>query len=229
MITLTTLSLIFAATPAALAAPGFTVKLYKTQLVSEDGSSVKALANNLIKVNCPNGSALSQFNFARASGKILYKFSCISHKGISQNLISRSNAWTAMGSGLSTIFLDRQNVACPGEYGIKSFVLKYHGNQLSYDYVCVKIDARSCNSKTTPLASNGGKEEVVYLDRQNVQAEKDQFLQQFQLSTRGANYVYNYKTCSINDPPKPAPVLPVPAELRLRNTDNQVGYKRRFR
>jgi hypothetical protein len=226
-ITLTTLSLISAATPSI-----YTMSNHVSQSISMGDNSVLLMASNKLKVECPEGKALASFALKRSGNNFHYNFKCIHNRAIktgANSLISRANAFSAMGSGKSTVFLDRQNVACPGEYGIKSFVLNSSGRTLSYSYVCVKIATRSCLAKESKSESNGGNEELAYLDRQSVAAETNQFLNQFQLHTRGANYVYGYKTCTILDPPTPAPVIAVEPELRITNTDNQRDLKRRFR
>ena len=207
----------------------------KTSEVTSGNSGVLFLANEAIKVQCGPKQVLAGFHLKRhpAGKKMFYEYRCVTNKGITEKVTQHSTDLNSSGKpGKATEFLDRHKLQCPGEYGIQSFILKKNADEskISYDYTCVQITTRSCVEKETGKTGTNDSE-VVYLDRQEVNAEDGEYLSGFGMMVyNGKDYYYKYNTCSIKNPPAPVPKLILDNELRTRNSDNIVSIsKRRLR
>ena len=199
--------------------------LFKTQEVSKGDNNVKNLANKKLEVICSGANqVLSEFQLMTVNGStIKYKYSCLTHSAVVGGLIGGSTSWSATGNDGSTEYLDRQTVSCLGEYGIRSFVMKWENKKIRYDYTCIKVKTRTCTEINTAQTDAGSKNEVVFLDRQNVKANKGEYINSFGMkrAEKNTKYFYKIKSCSIKNPPAPVVNIVVDTELKTKNTDNQ--------
>jgi hypothetical protein len=96
-------------------------------------------------------------------------------------------------------YLDRQDVDCGFNAAIASFKLEYKGDQLRYNYQCVKPISGTlyCETRETP-GNERKRDNVAYLDRHWVDCGPDKVLQQFKLQTwnnGGDKMNYKFKCC----------------------------------
>ncbi|VDI33629.1 uncharacterized protein [Mytilus edulis] len=113
----------------------------------------------------------------------------------------KSTNWNNAGNG-NTVFLDRHRLSC-GARGnvINMFKLERSGsNQVRYKFKCCRHTGAECNIRrvNNGFTSDGGKGEVIYLDRQRVFCNKG-LLNEFKLNrkTGGGSYRYQYKCCNL--------------------------------
>lgn len=136
-----------------------------------------------------------------------YSGNCSSGPGIlsGEALWSRATPWQNNGGDWSTsasIFLDRQNVSCPSDSVLSSFVLQDSWsagappNNVRYLYSCAKSkQPLTCRGVSTPFNDEGGGN-TIFLDRHNVACNANEILQQFHLSRSGQNtFRYDYTCC----------------------------------
>jgi hypothetical protein len=119
------------------------------------------------------------------------------------SISSKNTGFNELGTG-NIIFLDRHNVDC-GSAGINQFKLNRDsgfGGNIRYDYKCISGgNTNSTLSKNTDFNDVGWSNNVVYLDRHNVNCE-DNPISQFKLNrnSSGDKIRYDYKCMYSNKP-----------------------------
>ncbi|XP_063398874.1 uncharacterized protein LOC134683494 [Mytilus trossulus] len=109
--------------------------------------------------------------------------------------------WNDAGKG-NTVYLDRHKVSCGGRGNvINMFKLERAGaNLIRYKYRCCRHFGNACNTRNVnnPFTSDGGKGEVIFLDRQKVSCYEG-LVNGFKLGrNRGHSmYRYTYNCCNL--------------------------------
>ncbi|CAC5354867.1 unnamed protein product [Mytilus coruscus] len=116
----------------------------------------------------------------------------------------KSTNWNDAGKG-DTVYLDRHRLDCEGPGNvINMFKLERSGsnpNQIRYKYKCCRHTGAACDTGRVlnGFTTDGGKGEVIYLDRQRVSCFNG-LLNEFKLSrnTGGGSYRYEYNCCFLH-------------------------------
>jgi hypothetical protein len=154
-------------------------------------------------VACGNQEALQGFRLFRPQGNQLnYKYVCKSRdQSISPNDTYQSNTgWnqTARNKSRSANYLDRHNVQCKAGYALQRFRLGRNGNNINYNFSCVKVDCEAIQTMQTGKSADGGFE-TIYLDRQDVRVKTNEVLTGFKLNSNGG-FWYTVNYCKLRDP-----------------------------
>lgn len=172
------------------------------------------------KVSCPAKQAISYFRLNRQGSNLRYKYACISHAGITDEVRTKYTGWNKHdGTGGSTNYLDRHNVKCDRNWVLQSFKLQTSGSNIRYKYKCVHAPCQDTyTDRDTGRTDAGRKYETYYLDRQEVGAvlgnyHSNQALFGFRLQviykkwyqSGIAEYYYKRSTCTIKNPPPTPP------------------------
>jgi hypothetical protein len=155
------------------------------------------------KVYCNPGEALQGFHFIRKQGTDEFKFdyTCSHNTNILMESYSDTTQWDdTSGDDCNTSnFLDRHRIHCKDEFALSGFQLFYENSKIQYRYECTRIISTECEeaSNTWTDGSNGGS---IFLDRQEVNVKRNQFLTGFRLNVHyrqggGFNLSYSYNFC----------------------------------
>ena len=103
-------------------------------------------------------------------------------------------------SGRGNIFyLDRADVNCGDNEGISQFKLNRSGNNFFYEYACAKSDkiTNECTPKKTDHndVSNNHESSAHFLDRHDMNCEKNNVIRRFKLGRSGNRIYYDYLCC----------------------------------
>ena len=160
---------------------------------NEDGSG-NAIYLDRHKANC-GANGMRSFRLYRPSNsRIAYQYSCAS---TGDSGVSAWNATPANNDGGGhTAYLDRHGINC-GSKPIKAFRLtRPSSSQIAYDYKCGGEDLSNVSDRYTPWDGNGNNRgNLIYLDRQNVACEGNEFLTHARLQTdwNSGKYRYHYR------------------------------------
>lgn len=168
-------------------------------------------------VSCPAKTAIDGFRLIRPSGNTLaYSYSCrMKCSGLKTG--QTYNASTQLNDvdrniNHSANFLDRHYVTCRDGYALQSFQLRTVGGKIKYDYTCT---AALCKARKTMFTNweSGGRNEVIYLDRQTIRMQNHNVITGFKLETHyrgGSHFRYKVDYCELKHPPKvnKAPIIP---------------------
>jgi hypothetical protein len=148
-------------------------KLFYTQKHDWDNGKIWFLDSH--KLNCPLGSAISNFKLTRPSKtQLSYKYECVTNNAISTDatlIISKSTHYDSSHGDYSTNYLDRHHVQCPKNHVLVDFKLVDGGKddkQLQYQFKCSPATVSSCVTKTTKKTNAGSKPQTIYLEKQSV-------------------------------------------------------------
>lgn len=198
----------------------------KTASRGDSGSKVKAIFNH-IKLNCANGVIQGFHLYRPTSSTVGYEYRCLESKAVHlKKTIKMYTDLNEVGQHTKgTEYLDRHDVKCAVGYGIKSFYVQSfsNGNKMRYVYECVEVHSRTCHEHSTSPTHATSDHQLIYLDRQRVQARADDyFLNRFHMRSHNGQYWYEIKSCdAFVEPPKKVEDISLPAELNTRlNVDN---------
>lgn len=154
-------------------------------------------------LSCDEGNAINYFHLERKGNKYRYKYRCCNTQ-LPCNSVKKSTEFDDDGNG-NTIFLDRQNIDCDGQY-INNFKLQRNngGNKVKFTYTCCEMpEEKACVQERTPMNDDGGGN-AIFLDRHEVKCKDNFALSQFKLSRGGGGkkYQYQYTCCQTKAPGK---------------------------
>jgi len=163
-------------------------------------------------VECPANSAIDGFHLIRPSGNTLaYQFSCrtkCSGMKSGQTYTGRTNPNATSGNkNQSANYLDRHHVSCRNGFALKQFKLGRQGNNIFYSYTCTAALCK-VRQRTYTAWQSGGRNEVIYLDRQNIRMQSHTVITGFKLETKytgGTSFRYLVDYCMLKHPAKPKP------------------------
>lgn len=132
------------------------------------------------------------------SGRIVFTRSI---KPAPQKLIPLKGHTVASDQGPSNgqmVYLDRQKVEAPGQFGILTGFGLRRATKTAIDYGFTYVQpenaSKTVNVLTNKYTSDGGGKQTVYLDRQKVMAPDGEFLVWFRLTRSDGKVAYQYGT-----------------------------------
>ena len=172
-------------------------------------------------VACGGQEALQGFKLFRPQGNQLsYEYVCkAKDTSISPNeTYEASTDWnsTNWNKKRSANFLDRHDVQCKKGYALQRFRLGRNGNNINYNFRCVKVNCEENQTFETSKTSDGGFE-TIYLDRQDVRLKTNEVLVGFKLNSKNG-FWYKITYCKLIPsipvvtqlPVNPVPLNPLP-------------------
>ena len=147
-------------------------------------------------VSCPAKTALDGFKLYRPSGSTLaYKFSCRTKcSGIKSGKTYKAKtkpSFISRNKKRSANYLDRHYVRCKVGYALRQFRMGRSGSKIFYNYICTAV---TCKSRPTTFTRwrISGKNQIKYLDRQNVRMQSHHVITGFKLEARN-NKKFRYR------------------------------------
>jgi hypothetical protein len=138
-------------------------------------------------VECPPNSAIDGFHLRRPQSNLLnYVYSCNENNpsiGGKEAIKTTQKDETDINKKESANFLDRHHVDCKNGFALRQFKLMRDGDKIFYSYTCVKAKC-SARQTTHTQWNDGGKNEVIYLDRKLVVMIKGRVITGFKLETK---------------------------------------------
>jgi hypothetical protein len=108
------------------------------------------------------------------------------------------------GNG-NIFFLDRADVKCGDNEAISQFKLNRSGNNLFYEYQCIKSNkiTNKCESKKTDPNEVDvyHTKSAHYLDKHNMRCESNSVIRRFKLERSGNRIYYDYLCCKNTNRP----------------------------
>jgi hypothetical protein len=164
-------------------------------------------------VGCPAKTAIDGFKLFRPTGNTLaYKYSCrerCSGMKTGQTYKASTQLQDVEVNNIKNTahYLDRHTLACKDGYALQSFGLKRFQNKVRYDYTCT---AAVCKARKTMYTKweSGGRNEVIYLDRQTIRMQSHSVITGFKLETHyngGTHYRYKVDYCELKHPARSQP------------------------
>merc|ERR1712010_78710 len=161
-------------------------------------------------VGCPAKTALEGFRLYRPSGnRLAYQYACRTRcKGLKGGKTyvgtTKPNA-TAGDKKHTANYLDRHRLQCRNGYAMRDFKFQRSGgSNIYYRYTCTQASCK-VRQRTYTSWQSGGRNEVIYLDRQHVRMQWHHVITGFKLETHyrgGTHYRYAVDYCIIKHPKK---------------------------
>lgn len=174
----------------------------KTQKQDNGGGQVNYLDRQGVYCGGPRGIIQSASLYQSSNNEIGYAVSCARSKRYKASWTTNYTDWTSMekdGGNFSSLSLINQNVDCGPDAALNQFRMRtQYGSdpQLRYQYKCGKITGSLiCRQVQGPEFDDGGGN-TSSLVNQGFTCNKDEVLQQFQLTQPSDGKLqYNYTCC----------------------------------
>jgi hypothetical protein len=168
-------------------------------------------------VYCGPAEAMTGFGISRPrGGRIQVGYSCSRNDGILRDTKDFVTDWKEAADDwfsqkVSANRLDKHDVKCPSDYGLRGFRVQTRCGGIICDiriaYQCVELKVRSCNDSQTGWI-NGEDGQNYMLSKQWISLDNTRILTGFRLHSdsyfrwfniRGMNFMYSYSYCDIRD------------------------------
>ena len=160
-------------------------------------------------ISC-NKYPLNEFaGFNPGNNQFSYKYTCALTQQVPTSTYTVSTSWQAQGDE-NLIYLDRNPVSCNAQTDyITGFSMqtRYNPNLYQFTYTCASYSNLNvqCNNYATNPNAQGNN--IIYLDRQNVDCPNNQALQAFRLiNAGGGNVDYQFTCCNFIPFPTNSPI-----------------------
>jgi hypothetical protein len=154
---------------------------------------------NRHNIDCGSSSSIQQFQLHRPSDHTMqYQYTCAKPVSPLGNCQTQTTPQTPGPNG-DYGYLDRQQVACPGQSVLSRFQLELSADygHIDYAFTCCQPMSgvlRSCRDTYTQTTDSGWPD-YHYLDRQNVECNADEALQKFQMHRPSKDTINYLMTC----------------------------------
>lgn len=163
---------------------------YKTDSVKIYNGETNNLTN--LDVNCRN-NMIQQFKLnyiPEPEYQINYNYKCYDNYNGNEYIYNDTHL-DEYGYGYN-IYLDRHYVNCGDNEALVQFKLNKLNDKINYSYKCKNVNLNNIVHYNTELNDNGFNN-VIFLDRHNIECPKDKVLKSFKLNNYSNNNIsYNY-------------------------------------
>ena len=168
-----------------------TTKLYSSATGWVYGGNGNVSNISAITIQCAGARALTFMKLNKSGNNIEYAKNCLAHPSIKSEVTTSYTPWSSRlspnGQGGATSQLKFHDIKCPFGKAVAYLKLVLSGNDMSYQYKCIRVDVKNCYDKYSNWINSGYLNDfkTFNLDQQYIQVnnQNTEIIQQFRLDS----------------------------------------------